>query len=242
MIYPIHERFSTFQGEGVHVGRPAFFIRTYGCPVHCPWCDSAGTWHPDWIPEKIQKMTPGQLADEVDAGPKVDFVVITGGEPTVFDLQPLTHYLQQYGYPVHLETSGSFKIHGLDCTDVSEGIRGGIDWITLSPKRWKLPLAENVKAADEFKFIIENKEDIIFYENVLLTLGFGRSREVPIWLHPEWGHREDPVVLGAISDAVKIGRGKFRAGWQLHKLYQVDVRDSRTQPLVPLGGNLMKGY
>src|SRR5690606_10755697 len=51
--YPVHEQFHTWQGEGVHMGRSAYFIRTFGCPVKCPWCDSAGTWHPDHIPAKV---------------------------------------------------------------------------------------------------------------------------------------------------------------------------------------------
>ena len=53
---PIHEVFYAFQGEGVHMGKSAFFIRTFGCPLHCPWCDSAGTWHKDFIPKQIDKI------------------------------------------------------------------------------------------------------------------------------------------------------------------------------------------
>src|SRR6266700_593262 len=90
---PIHERFHSFQGEGIHMGRPAFFIRTMFCPVKCPWCDSAGTWNPNWIPKGELRMTPEQLVDEVMAGPKVDFVVITGGEPTIHNLHSLTRNL-----------------------------------------------------------------------------------------------------------------------------------------------------
>lgn len=210
------------------MGRPAFFLRTFGCPVQCPWCDSAGTWHPDWVPKDVKKMTRLEILWEVDKGPRPDFVVITGGEPAVHDLNPLCAKLHESHYPIHLETSGGFPI------------RGDIDWITLSPKKWKPPLSENVDSADEFKVIVETKEDIAFYDKMLRDLGHRGSQ--PIWLHPEWGHREDPVVLGAISDAAKEGRGKFRAGWQLHKLYQVDARDSRSRPLVPLGGDLRKGY
>ena len=123
---PIHERFHSFQGEGCHAGRAAFFIRTYGCPVHCPWCDSAGTWHPDLKPDALNRMDVAALAEEAAAA-RPAFVVVTGGEPAIHDLAPLTDALRAAGLPVHLETSGAFPV------------RGHFDWITLSPKRWKLP-------------------------------------------------------------------------------------------------------
>src|SRR5262245_11713972 len=125
MIYPVHERFHTFQGEGVHMGRPAFFVRTFGCPVHCPWCDSAGTWHPDWVlPDQVQKMTDVELVKEAEQG-SPEFMVVTGGEPTVHDLAPLVNTCRENGLPVHLETSGAFAL------------RAEFDWVTLSPKKWK---------------------------------------------------------------------------------------------------------
>ena len=65
---PIHERFFTWQGEGVHTGRSAYFIRLQGCPVKCPWCDSAGTWHPDWVPKDVEKISPKTLAEDVASG------------------------------------------------------------------------------------------------------------------------------------------------------------------------------
>lgn len=218
---PIHERFHAFQGEGAHMGKSAFFIRTYGCPVRCPWCDSAGTWHPNWTPpEGVERMFPEQLLKEAQAA---HVVIITGGEPAIYDLSELTQKLRVAGHAVHLETSGAFQI------------RGNFDWITLSPKKWRLPLEENYFKADEFKFIIENKEDISFYHLALRrVLGF--TRNPIIWLHPEWSKRDDSEVLKAICEAVKNDGDYFRAGWQIHKMYSVDFMDGRTQVPVPLGG------
>jgi 7-carboxy-7-deazaguanine synthase len=196
-IYPVHERFYTFQGEGTHMGRPAFFIRMYGCPVKCPWCDSAGTWHPDWTPpaDQIEKMTAEQLKAEID-DTYADIVVITGGEPTIFDLNPITDLFAGpeilKGPEVHLETSGAFVI------------QGSFHHVMLSPKKWKEPLQENVeRGADEFKIIVEHPEDIPFYTHMLQRLGFDASPDRPVWLHPEWSHRDDPEVLNAISETVK---------------------------------------
>ena len=232
--YPIHERFKTFQGEGVHMGCPAFFIRTFGCPVHCPWCDSAGTWHPKWVPKDVERLSVAQLVDEVRLA-HVPIVVITGGEPTMLNLEPLSEGLRElwtesvFEPAVHLETSGGFEING------------EVDWVTLSPKRWKPPIAENVMLADEFKLIIEHPKDIEFYCEMLRKLGLPEPFATPIWLHPEWSHRNDPAVLEAIVNEVKLNAGNFRAGWQLHKLYQVDAFDKRTRPFVPLGGDPAKG-
>ena len=88
--YPVYERFHSWQGEGLHWGKSAFFIRLHGCPVHCPWCDSAGTWHPDHKPESVDRMNPDELADEAFmACPEI--VVITGGEPAIHNLQNLAY-------------------------------------------------------------------------------------------------------------------------------------------------------
>lgn len=210
------------------MGKAAFFVRTHGCPVHCPWCDSAGTWHPTYVPGHIRKMTAEEITDEVRAE-EMDLVVVTGGEPAIYDLDPLVATLHLADIRVHLETSGGFPITGF------------FDWVTLSPKKWKPPLSKNVMSANEFKIIVEHPDDIHHYHGMLLSLGLSANSASPIWLHPEWSHREDPGVLGAIASAVKRGGSTFRAGWQLHKLYQVDKSDRRSQPSVPLGGDPSKG-
>ena len=235
-VYPVHEMFHTFQGEGVHMGKLAFFVRLFGCPVKCPWCDSAGTWHPDYVPKDITRMSPDSIVEQaVASGARI--LVVTGGEPAIHDLRNLANAAHAEGLLVHLETSGGFPI------------KGYIDWITLSPKKWKLPLAENVKVANEFKFIIETAEDIKFYFEMIKELGYDpqdplNEDEVPIWLHPEWGQSKNGGTLGAICKAVKEQgpQGTFRAGWQLHKLYDIDRMDSRSRKLVPLGGDPKRGY
>jgi len=232
---PIHEVFSTFQGEGVHMGKPAFFIRTFGCPVKCDFCDSAGTWHPKYIPKDIQRQTANELLNLVmmsNSGASI--VVITGGEPAIHDLTELTMRLRANGFFVHLETSGAFPLKGV------------FDWITLSPKKWKMPLPENIAKANEFKIIVgaDAVGDIHFYYQSLIEMGLQTHRRCPIWLHPEWSQHTNEFVLRVIGETVKSKENvdDFRAGWQLHKLYSVDKQDSRSRPLVPLGGNPKKGF
>lgn len=211
------------------MGRAAFFIRTFGCPVHCNFCDSAGTWHPNYVPKHVHRMTAQELVDEVEAAGK-GIVVVTGGEPAIHDLTELTTLLRLNNRKVHLETSGAFRI------------RGDFNWITVSPKRDKPPVVSSIMAADEFKFIIEAPEDIEFWWNYVRAHGYDTTAAPPIWLHPEWSKRQDTAgVLDAITNAVKQRGDPFRAGWQLHKVYRADSLDNRTAPLVPLGGDPSKG-
>ncbi len=229
---PIHERFFTWQGEGVHLGRSAYFIRTYGCPVKCPWCDSAGTWHPDHTPKNVEKAEVDELVSAVVQS-KCDFVVITGGEPTIHDLSFLTSALHQEKIPVHIETCGAFSF------------RGDFDWVTLSPKWWKLPMEENLSKASEFKIIVEDELSVEKWVKKIQLADF----DVPVWLHPEWSalnDQENPErkisVLSSISNWVKEHGSPFRAGYQMHKVYDVDRLDPNSRELVPLGGDPNKGY
>ena len=219
---PVHERFHSFQGEGVYMGRSAFFIRTFGCPVHCPWCDSAGTWHKDWVPKHVDRPTVETLAQEA-ADAKPDFVVITGGEPTIQPNLPiLVEHLQDQGLRVHLETCGAFPFD----TDI-------FNWITVSPKREAPPFNWALLSASEVKIIVDSEDAIEYWVNTLDV-----EFEVPVWLHPEWSRREDQKILSKITQWVKSQGAPYRAGWQLHKLYRADFFDGRTREEVPLGGKV----
>lgn len=219
MKLPVYETFHSWQGEGCHLGRSAYFIRLFGCPVHCPWCDSAGTWHPDFIPKNIAKIEVGTLADGALQA-KPEFVVITGGEPAIHDLTPLTNALRERQLPAHLETSGAFPL------------RGAFAWVTLSPKWAKPPLPEVLEQADEFKLIVEDTSSLPRWVESIGPY-FGRK---PVWVHPEWSQRENPTVLNAITNWVKEHGAPYRAGWQIHKHYRADALDTQARPDASLAG------
>src|SRR5690554_1868916 len=137
-MYPVNEVFQTIQGEGVYTGVPAIFIRLQGCPVGCPWCDTQHTWEhrpEDEVPltavieksaasSKWAEVTPQQLLDFFQQrGYTARHVVITGGEPAMYDLVPLGEALEQAGYQLQIETSGTFEIRATAQT-----------WVTVSPK------------------------------------------------------------------------------------------------------------
>ena len=224
-LYPVNETFLSWQGEGVHMGRKAFFIRLQGCPVKCTWCDSASTWHPQYVPKNIRKASPDELAKEA-AESKPDFIVLTGGEPCVHDLVPLLNALKAVKLKVHLETCGAYEIPE------------GLDWVTVSPKWAKLPVAESLAKADEVKLIIEAADSA---QKWTAAVG-GTWAAKSVWLHPEWSRRSDSIILKAITDFVKENGSPYRAGWQVHEPYLADSLDARARPPAPLGGDPSLGF
>lgn len=216
-VLPVYERFYSWQGEGIHTGKSAFFIRLHGCPVHCPWCDSAGTWHPEYKPSQVDQFSPLELAEEAFSS-GCEIVVITGGEPCIHNLHDLVYELRIRNLPSHLETCGAYPI------------KGEMDWITLSPKILSLPTHENLTLADEFKIIVEDDSSIQKWADQIDFNIFG----IPTWLHPEWSRSKDESVLSSITSWVKEKGAPFRAGFQIHKLFQADERDNRSKPIAAL--------
>ncbi len=223
--YPVNETFLSWQGEGVHLGRKAFFIRLQGCPVKCAWCDSASTWHPQFVPKQVRRATADELAAEALAS-HPEFVVLTGGEPCIHDLAPLLASMAAAGLKVHLETCGAYPI------------AEGFSWVTVSPKWAELPIPSALARADEVKLIVEEPQSISRWTEAVGGIWLAPS----VWLHPEWSQRANPLVLKAITDQVKQAGAPYRAGWQVHKPYAADTLDPRSRPSAPLGGDPGKGF
>ncbi|MCO5230827.1 MAG: 7-carboxy-7-deazaguanine synthase QueE [Chitinophagales bacterium] len=144
---PIMEQFYTLQGEGRYAGHAAYFIRLAGCDVGCVWCDVKDSW----IASPEQWTSIEDIVQKVLEYP-IGIVVITGGEPTMYDLSALTALLKMHGFRVHLETSGAYSI------------QGNFDWITVSPKKFKAPIDEVVQLADELKVVVFHSSDFLWAE------------------------------------------------------------------------------
>jgi organic radical activating enzyme len=194
---PVMEHFYTLQGEGVHTGKAAYFIRLGGCDVGCVWCDVKESWdggkHPLWKIEDLVstvKATPAQI------------VVITGGEPLMHDLLPLTKALHEAGLRTHIETSGSSPLSG------------ELDWITLSPKKFKAPLPEVLPCASELKIVVFNKSDFDWAEKWARKV----STECRLFLQPEWSKAEQMTPL--IVDYIK-SHPQWQLSLQTHKYINV---------------------
>ncbi len=196
------EAFYTLQGEGFHQGRAAYFIRLGGCDVGCYWCDVKDSWdaslHPQYTIDQLLKM----LSEATPSGAAKPIVVITGGEPLLHNLDPLTAALQQSGYETNIETSGSSPLSG------------SWNWICLSPKKFKLPLPEVLIMANELKVVVVNKHDLLWATGFANQVA-GRCR---LYLQPEWEKREE--VLPMIIDFIKE-HPQWRLSTQVHKYINV---------------------
>lgn len=177
--YPLMEDFYTIQGEGAHSGRPAYFIRTAGCDVNCWWCDVQESWDEDAHPEEMV----GNIVERANKS-GAPFAVITGGEPLLHDLDPLTFQLKEAGLNVHIETSGSSPISGY------------LDWITLSPKRFKKPLDDIFPYVDELKVVVLTNKDLEWAEKNAEKC----PENTQLLLQPEW---ETPESVDLIVNYVK---------------------------------------
>ncbi len=194
---PLVEDFYTIQGEGFHSGKPAYFIRLGGCDVGCRWCDAKYTWNPRQFPPQ----PIGEIVERACSYP-ARAIVITGGEPSLYPLGPLTTALKQRGLEIFIETSGVRPLDGI------------FDWICLSPKRQSPPLAENLSRADELKVIVETPDDFAWAEANADHVQ-GRCR---LYLQPEWSRREEMVPL--LVEFVKA-HPRWNVSLQSHKFMRI---------------------
>jgi 7-carboxy-7-deazaguanine synthase len=163
------EIFYTIQGEGAWSGHASYFVRLAGCEVGCVWCDVKESWDASAYPnltteEIIAKLEPTNC----------NMVVITGGEPAMYDLNALCNGLKNKGYQVHIETSGAYAL------------KGTFDWVCFSPKKFKKPIENFGLLADELKVIIFNKSDLSWAETYRKEV----RKNCKLFLQPEWDKRD----------------------------------------------------
>lgn len=196
IAYPVMEHFYTIQGEGAYTGQAAYFIRLAGCDVGCWWCDVKESWDRSSHPEI--PLTNLIAFVKASGSPRT---VITGGEPLLHDLEPLTTALHTIGQKVHIETSGSSPFSGQ------------FDWVTLSPKRFKPPVEEAYNRVHELKVVVVTKKDFQWAEEHAAKC----PTETELFLQPEW---DSPKTIPWIVDYVK-DHPKWRISLQTHKYLQV---------------------
>lgn len=194
---PVMEHFYTIQGEGVFQGKAAYFVRIAGCDVGCTWCDVKESWDAGAHSE----MTLDNIYEVVKQS-KAKLVVVTGGEPLMYNLDDLCVKLRTLDVRLHIETSGAYPLSG------------DWDWICLSPKRFKKPLAECLAAANELKVIVAHKNDFRFAEKFKTSI----PKDCTLLLQPEWDSSE--ALLPEIIAFVKENP-TYRITLQTHKFMQV---------------------
>ena len=187
------ETFYSIQGEGNYQGHAAFFIRLAGCDVGCVWCDVKESWDA----HKHAERSIESLLHEVKQT-AASIVIITGGEPLMYNCLPLTEALQEAGYKTHIETSGAYPLSGK------------WDWVCVSPKKFKVPLDSVLSQADELKVVIFNKTDIAW---ALQHAEKVQSRCL-LFLQPEWSKEKEMLPL--ITEFIQQNPN-WKLSLQIHK-------------------------
>ncbi len=196
-LLPLMEEFYTIQGEGFNTGKAAYFIRIGGCDVGCHWCDVKESWD-----ASIHPLTPVEKIIENVITFKANSVVVTGGEPLIYNLNQLTLLLKQQNIQTFIETSGAYKLSG------------NWDWICLSPKKNMLPIADIYKKANELKIIIFNQHDFIWAQEQAKLV----NENCFLFLQPEWSKHQQ--LMPQIINYVKQNP-KWMISLQTHKYMNI---------------------
>jgi organic radical activating enzyme len=197
MALPLMEDFYTIQGEGFYQGHAAYFIRLGGCDVGCVWCDVKESWDASAHPVvSVDEMVKRAKASGTE------LVVITGGEPAMYDLTLLTSELKKAGLRTNIETSGAYEL------------TGSWDWVCFSPKKFKAPVPSVYKEANELKVIVFNKSDFQWAEEFASVV----SSTCQLFLQPEWSKEKE--MLPQIIDYVKANP-KWKVSLQIHKYMNI---------------------
>lgn len=192
-MLPVMEEFYSIQGEGYNTGKAAYFLRIGGCDVGCRWCDVKESWNADLHPlVEVDEI----IKRAIDC--PADSVVITGGEPLIYDLSYLCKQLKKNNIEIFLETSGAYELSG------------SFDWICLSPKRNQPPLKEILDVADELKVIIQDEEDFRWAEENAALAG----DKVLLLMQPEWSRAKQ--MMPRIVDYI-LENPVWRISLQSHK-------------------------
>jgi 7-carboxy-7-deazaguanine synthase len=196
-LLPLMEDFYTIQGEGFNTGKAAYFIRLGGCDVGCHWCDVKESWdaylHPPTATSNIVERAASYTAKSI---------VITGGEPLMYNLDVLCEGLHQCNMQIFLETSGAYPLSG------------NFDWICLSPKKFKAPRKDMLARANELKVIVFNKSDFAWAQEHAQYV----SANCKLYLQPEWSKSEK--ILPEIIDFVKENP-EWQVSLQTHKYMHI---------------------
>ena len=194
---PVMEKFYTIQGEGYYSGQPFYFIRLGGCDVGCHWCDVKESWDHN----QHQFIEVDDLIKDVKK--YTSNVVITGGEPLMWDLSELTKRFKENNIKLHLETSGAYEMSG------------NWDWVCLSPKKKMLPKQEIYSKANELKVIIYNNDDFKF----AIQESEKVSSKCKLFLQPEWSKFD--IMKDKIAQFVMKNKN-WNISLQIHKYLEID--------------------
>jgi len=181
----INEIYHSIQGESSYTGKPCIFIRLTYCNLRCSYCDSEYTFH------EGEELTINQIIEKIKIYP-CNLVEVTGGEP-LFQKNCITllEKLIEKKYEVLLETSGSLSIE-----NVPKKVINIIDFKCPSSKMMKKNLWENIKyikAKDEVKFVIANKEDYNWAKEKITQ--YDLTKTCSVLMSPAYEEIESKIIV-----------------------------------------------
>ena len=205
MSLNVNKIFYSIQGEGGRAGEASIFIRLSGCNMNCSFCDTDYAFGSD--------MSLLEIYEQIKQYP-CQWIVWTGGEPTLQLTSPILRFFAEKKYRQAIETNGSCRIPA------------GLDYIACSPKVPVSILWENWRRSpyskfDEFRFIYTDS----FHENY-----FSKKNEIPpadrFYVSPVFiGKTHDNIDrdnLEACVDFIKSTHGQWRLSMQQHKIWRIE--------------------
>ena len=189
----IVEIFYSIQGEGSQVGIPCIFIRLHGCNLSCGFCDEM--LHKG----EYESLSYDDVLAKIKAYPS-HHIVITGGEPTMYDLNGFIEFLQAHMYSVAVETNGY---------NFSNIVNA--NWVTYSPKDWN---HIEKHGYDEVKFVLSKTSKV---EKILEFKSYK-----PIFIQPQ--NEKDRPNFENLAFCINFVKRypRFILSVQLHKFLGVE--------------------
>lgn len=196
-LLPVVEEFYSLQGEGHQTGEAAYFLRIGGCDIGCSFCDIKESWSAEDHP----KQPLNEILDRIQNNP-AQSVIVTGGEPMLYNLDLLCSELKKRQIKTSLETSGTEKLSGQ------------WDWICVSPKRNTTIISDYYKYASELKIIVEDTSDFARAELHALNM----NPKALLYLQPEWSkqHELTPLIINYILE-----NPRWKLSIQTHKYLHI---------------------
>lgn len=198
---PISEIFGpTIQGEGELIGTPTVFVRVGGCDYRCQWCDTPYAVKPQYRPT-WQKMDSAAIFAKIEALSQQQPILITlsGGNPALYDFEPLIKQAKAKGYRLAMETQGS----------IAKPYMAQLDYLTISPKPPSslipfdpvaLQQVVDAHSAPQLKIVVADERDYQFARRIAK-----KYPHLPLTLQP-CNLQADPSQtpdLAALNTAMK---------------------------------------
>lgn len=199
------EHYLSIQGEGLHPGRPTYFVRFARCNLRCSWCDSAYTFGPG-------KEVPFRTVVSAIQKSRARYVCLTGGEPLLHKNDCLQLIRRFPKVHFDIETGGSLDIRPYLKPNVSVIMDWKLEGSGMKHRMLKSNLPLLRPKADLIKLVTrvnpaERREMKSFIRATQKT-------QVPVSIQPVHGSSARSAAEWALS----LKNPRVQLNLQLHKI------------------------